>query len=448
MNTTTGKSNKTFVIDTNVFLSDAGALYAFEDNDIVIPMIVLEEIDNKKDRMDAVGSNARQFCRSLDELRQLGSLRDGVPIGRSGGKLRVLSSEEFSGSLPDELNDQLPDNMIISVAVGIRDKEEKDVKLVTKDINMRIKCNVVGLVCEDYLRYRVAADTEDVYTGIKTMDLPERITNAFKNDARSYQLSDDELLTLCTDVHPNEFIVDKTTNIVARLDRDQPDTLFRVNGENKKAWGIEPRNIEQRLALKLLFDDRIKLVSLVGAAGTGKTLIAVAAALEMIIEGKQYRKLIITRPIQPVGCDLGYLPGTKEDKMDPWVQPIYDNIEYLMGKRDNDKAMFDMWISKGMIEIEAITYIRGRSLANAFIIIDEAQNLSVHELKTIVTRAGEGTKIILTGDIEQVDNNLVDPLSNGLTYAVEKFKDQAIAGHITLTKGERSELATLAAKIL
>ena len=434
-------NNKTFVIDTNVFLQDAQALFAFQDNDIVIPMIVLEEIDRKKDRFDAVGANARQICRSLDELREKGSLKDGVQL-TGGGYLRVMSSEEFIGVLPDELNDTHPDNMIIAVGVGLRDKEERDVTLVTKDINMRIKCNVIGMKCEDYLRFRVAADTSDVYTGVKELEIPLTIKELFKTerkiDIREHNLD--------LDLKPNEFIIDEPH--AYRLDPEEPNMLWRVNDTAKQVWGVAPRNLEQRLALKLLTDDRIKLVSLVGAAGTGKTLLAVAAALDLIFEEKIYKKLIITRPIQPVGRDIGYLPGTKQEKMDPWVQPIYDNIEFLLGNHEKDKSIFDMWIEKGIIEIEAITYIRGRSLANAFIIIDEAQNLSVHELKTIITRAGEGTKIILTGDIEQVDNNLVDPLSNGLTYAVEKFKNESIAGHITLMKGERSELATLAAKIL
>ena len=434
-------NNKTFVIDTNVFLQDAQALFAFQDNDIVIPMIVLEEIDRKKDRFDAVGANTRQICRSLDELHEKGSLKDGVQL-TGGGYLRVMSSEEFIGVLPDELNDTHPDNMIIAVGVGLRDKEERDVTLVTKDINMRIKCNVIGMKCEDYLRFRVAADTSDVYTGVKELEIPLTIKELFKTerkiDIREHNLD--------LDLKPNEFIIDEPH--AYRLDPEEPNMLWRVNDTAKQVWGVAPRNLEQRLALKLLTDDRIKLVSLVGAAGTGKTLLAVAAALDLIFEEKIYKKLIITRPIQPVGRDIGHLPGTKQEKMDPWVQPIYDNIEFLLGNHEKDKSIFDMWIEKGIIEIEAITYIRGRSLANAFIIIDEAQNLSVHELKTIITRAGEGTKIILTGDIEQVDNNLVDPLSNGLTYAVEKFKNESIAGHITLMKGERSELATLAAKIL
>jgi len=436
---------KTFVIDTNVFLQDATALFAFEDNDVVIPMVVLEEIDRKKDRFDSVGSNARQFCRDLDELRGLGSLSEGV-ILPGGGRLRVKSADDFRGVLPDELNANTPDNMIMAVAIGLRDSETNIVKIVTKDINLRIKCNVLGINCEDYVRYRVAADTEDIYTGVQSLHLPAgfyKTLDASPDNRCGYILATDNFTT---QLRPNEYVIDDGN--VFRVDHDDVTKLWKFGPQDISAWGLKPRNLEQKLALKLLLDDRIKLVTLVGAAGTGKTLLAVAVALEMVMEQERYNKLIITRPIQPVGKDIGYLPGSKDEKMDPWVQPIYDNVECLLGKQQKNKDMFAVWRERNMIEIEAITYIRGRSLSNAFIIIDEAQNLTVHELKTIVTRVGDNTKIVLTGDIDQIDNNLVDPLSNGLTYAVEKFKDYAIAGHVTLKQGERSELATLAAKIL
>lgn len=438
-----------FIVDTNVFLQDADAVFSFGDNDIVIPMIVLEEIDRKKDRFDTVGLNARKFCRILDDLRITGSLRDGIEL-EQGGRLRVLTSDEFIGVLPDELNDDHPDNMIISVAIGVRDGEGVDVKVITRDINMRIKCNIVGVECEDYNKYRVARDTSDIYTGVKRIELPKHISDTLRNN-RSVNISKSDS-SLFNDVHPNQFIINTSKNDdngVYRLDPGDDNTLWRVsNTETRDVWGITARNLEQKLAFKLLLDDRIQLVTLVGAAGTGKTCLAVAAALEKIFEERRYNKLIISRPIQPVGRDMGYLPGTKQEKMDPWIQPIYDNIEFLLGRHGKGREMFDMWIEKGLIEIEGITYMRGRSLANAFIIIDESQNLSVHELKTIITRVGEGTKIVLTGDIEQIDNNLVDPLTNGLTYAIEKFKSETIAGHMTLLVGERSRLATLGAQIL
>jgi PhoH-like ATPase len=442
---------KTFVIDTNVFLQDASALFAFEDNDVVIPMVVLEEIDRKKDRFDSVGSNARQFCRDLDDLRELGSLSLGVQLP-NGGRLRVKSADDFRGVLPEELDANTPDNMIMAVAIGLRDSEENSiVKIVTKDINLRIKCNVLGIDCEDYVKYRVAADTEDIYTGVQHIQLPigfyNTLTAAESDNRCGYILPEDNFHHL---LRPNEYVIDGDK--VFKVDNDDINKLWKFSQSNEPpVFGLKARNLEQKLALKLLLDDRIKLVTLVGAAGTGKTLLAVAVALETVIEQGKYTKLIITRPVQPVGKDIGYLPGTKDEKMDPWVQPIYDNVECLINinsKQQKNRDIFDMWREKNIIEIEAITYIRGRSLSNAFIIIDEAQNLTVHELKTIVTRVGDNTKIVLTGDIDQIDNNLIDPLSNGLTYAVEKFKDYSIAGHMTLKQGERSELATLAAKIL
>lgn len=434
-------NKKTFVIDTNVFLHDPNAIYAFKDNNVAIPMIVLEEIDRKKDRMDEVGSNARRTCRILDELRLRGSLREGVELD-SGGTVQVHSVEDFQGMLPDELNDNHPDNMIIAVAVGLKDSDVGPVKVVTKDINMRIKCNVIDVPCEDYRKFRVASGTDELYTGVRhTVLSPDTVIELRESRRAAFNPSNYPVTVL-----PNEFIIDTENELAARLDVDG-ESLLLVNGGQSFEW-LQPRNLEQKFAMKLMYDDRIKLVSLVGPAGTGKTLIAVASALDLMIEQSRYSKLIITRPIQPVGRDLGYLPGTKREKMDPWVQPIYDNIEYLLGKRNRKDSVFDMWMEKGIIEIEAITYIRGRSIANALIIIDEAQNLSVHELKTIVTRAGEGSKIVLTGDIQQIDNSFVDPLSNGLTYAVEKFKTHGIAGHVTLTQGERSELATLATQIM
>lgn len=440
---TAGSDRKTFVLDTNVFLHDPHAIYAFDDNDIVIPMIVLEEIDSKKDRMDEVGSNARRTCRILDELGTKGSLRDGVEIQR-GGMLRVLSAEEFQGSIPDDLNDMQPDNMIIAVAVGYRDKHHATVSVITRDINMRIKCNVIGMPCDDYKRFHVATVADELYTGIRYIKLTSELVQVLRC-TRALNISA-EFTEMYGKLHSNEFIVDDLNDIAGRVDIDGSKILL-VNEGHTCAW-LKPRNLEQKFAMRLMFDDRIKLVSLIGAAGTGKTLLAVASALDLMLEQKKYSKIVISRPIQPLGKDIGYLPGTKDEKMSPWVQPIYDNIEFLMGHKGSDKTMFDMLIDKGRVEVEAITYIRGRSIANAIIIIDEAQNLSAHELKTIITRVGEGTKIVLTGDIQQIDNSYVDAFSNGLTYAVEKFKDHGIAGHVTLHRGERSDLASLASKIL
>lgn len=436
------KQRKTFVLDTNVLLHDPRAVFAFDDNNVVIPMIVLEEIDRKKDRLDEVGANARYACRIFDELRSRGRLNSGVPL-QSGATLRVLSVEDFQGVLPDELNDDHPDNMIITVAVGLQDGDNEDVCVVTKDVNMRIKCNVVDMQCDDYRRFQVVDDTSELYTGILHRELPGHVVD--KLNAGRKRISVDELGT--ADVHPNQFIVDEASGNSLRVDVCGNE-LLHVGTGSGMGW-VEPRNLEQRLALRLLYDDRVKLVTLIGGPGSGKTLLSIAAGLDLMAEQNKYSKVLISRPIQPVGRDLGYLPGTKEEKMEPWLQPIYDNIEFLF----NDKmgfrnSMFSMWMEKGMVEIEALTYIRGRSIANAFILLDEGQNLSAHEVRTLVTRIGEGTKLVITGDINQIDNNFVGPLSNGLTYVVERFRSEGIAGHITLKKGERSDLASLAAKLL
>lgn len=441
---------KTFVLDTNVFLSDGNAIFGFDDNHIVIPMVVLEEVDRKKDRPDDVGYNARQLCRHLDELRLLGSLTSGVPLP-GGGTCKVTSIDEFQGVLPDELNNTQPDNLIIAVAVGLRDLNPNSiVRLVTRDINMRIKCNVLGIDCDDYTRFRVAVDVDKIYRGWQKLTIPHDIVMHLRSH-RDYQITaaDHELFG---GLVPNEFIIDEDANLTVRVSPDMTE-LFRVEAKDKDraAFGIYPKNVEQQCAMRLLADDTIKLVTMVGSAGSGKTIIAVAHGLQLTIEESKYQKLVITRPIHPVGGkrqDIGFLPGDKMEKMSPWIQPIYDNFEHIMHRGKQPRETLNMWIEKGMVEIEAVSYMRGRSIANAFIIVDEAQNLSIHELKTIITRAGEGSKIVLTGDIEQVDNPLVDSLSNGLSYAIEKFKSQPIAGHITLTKGERSQLATIAAEIL
>lgn len=435
--------SKTFIIDTNVLLSDAHAIFAFSKCMTIIPMIVLEELDRKKDRMDDVGANARQVCRHLDELRTRGSLREGIMLD-NGGCLKVLSVDDVQGTVPDEFNDSLPDNMIIGLAVSLSECESYGtVTVVTKDINMRIKCNVLDIICEDYLKYHVANDISEIYSGYSHIDIPDDVVHELNNNRNA-------MLPANIETFPNQFLIDTKKNIIIRCDPYNRSRVWRFNQNDTdlNAWGMRGRNLEQQMALKLLFYEDIKLVTLMGPAGGGKTMLAVAAALEQVIETSRYNKLIISRPVQPVGRDIGFLPGTKEEKLHPWLQPIYDNIEQLCRTQRKNDSMFEMWMQKGFIEIEAITYMRGRSLANAFIIIDEAQNLTAHEMKTIITRVGENTKIVLTGDIEQVDNTMLDSLSNGLTYAVEKFKNHSIAGHVTLKTGERSALATLASQIL
>lgn len=458
---------KTYILDTNVLLSDPNCFSNFQDNDLVIPILVLEELDRHKGRSDEVGRNCREVSRFLDKLSETGSFREGVSLN-AGGTLRVISSStDCKDLLPSELTiGSSVDNMILGFVLQLRASQpDANIILVSKDINVRVKCSSLGIEAQDYLSIRVSDNMDSLYTGVKVIHIDEMLIDDFYMGG-SFNFKD-----LTTEkIHPNEILVLKNVDEdgntrKSALSRVMSDGTLRHLQKFDSIFGIRPRNKEQSFSLELLMDPNIKLVTLTGRAGCGKTLLALAAALEQLesIGSKGvYQKLIVSRPVQPVGRDIGFLPGTLEEKMEPWLAPIRDNLEYLLGsnnkrstrkKKTDDSSVFkdpylDLMQQKGLIELEAISFIRGRSIPNAFMIIDEAQNLTMHELKTIITRAGENTKIILTGDIEQIDNVHVDTFTNGLTYAVEKFKDYDISGHITLLKGERSELASLAAKIL
>jgi PhoH-like ATPase len=455
-------TKKTYVLDTNVLLSDPNSIFSFEDNFVLIPIAVLEELDNHKSRQDEVGQNARSVSRSLDLLREEGSLLDGIEL-RNGGILKVISiSPDKFVDLPLELRSigTKVDNMIIALMLTL-----DGAILVSKDINVRLKCDALGVKCEDYLKMRVADDPQNFYRGVEVLDnlTFDEIESFYEND--EIHLSSESMQG--KKLYPNQIVVLK--NVVdGKTVKSAIAKCFSPGGPLKpiqkidQAFNLRPRNKEQSFSLDLLFDEGIKLLTLVGPSGTGKTLLAISAALAQLKglgDTPRYDKLIVTRPVQPLGKDIGFLPGTLEEKMEPWIAPIRDNINFLMGSKkptrrknggeEETKGHYlTLLQERGLIEIEAITFIRGRSIPNAFIIIDEAQNLSMHELKTIVTRVGDNTKIVLTGDVEQIDNVHVDVYSNGLTVAVEKFKDYSVAGHVTLIKGERSELATLASKIL
>ena len=436
-------TKKIYVLDTSVCLTDANCLTSFSNNDIVLPLKVLEEIDNHKKRQDSVGVNARETIRKLDNLREKGSLYKGIRLGKGKGIISVkLCKKE---NIPEDLDLSIPDNEIIGVALNQKDDfPKRKVVVVTRDINMRVKCDSLGLLSEDYQSNQVIADTSHMYTGFTQHLVDEPVIDRFYAGEDIF-IEEEELK-----LHPNQFLLlvsnqnEKKTALARFFSYLRP--LKRINGQHKNGiWGVKPRNKEQVFALELLKDRDIDVVTLVGKAGCGKTLLAIAAGLKQVVETEEYRRLVISRPIQPMGRDIGFLPGTMEEKMAPWVAPIQDNLQFLMG---NDKTTLEMYMDNGTIEVEALTYIRGRSISNAYIIIDEAQNLTAHELKTIITRVGENTKIILTGDIEQIDNVYLDETSNGLAHAVEKFKNHDLSGHITLVKGERSKVATLASKIL
>jgi len=435
---------KTYVLDTNVLLHDPTAIFAFDDNHVIIPIVVIEEIDSQKKRQDSVGRNAREVSRYLDDLRDKGKLYEGVALEK-GGTLRVELNHQDGDLLPLGLDKKKPDNRILATAIGLsRDSEiEKPVILVTKDINMRVKSDALGVEAEDYETNKVNID--ELYVGLTNLKVDSKLID---------QLYSEKEINLEQDFYPNEFILlednlGSSQSALCRYD-DKSGVVKPLIFQKPECWGIKPRNKEQQCAFDLLLNDEIKLITLVGKAGTGKTLLALAAGLEKVVEEKSFKRLLVTRPIVPMGNDLGYLPGDKDEKLRPWMQPIFDNMEFLVGgQRDEDASdIIQDLQDMNLIEMEALTYIRGRSIPQQFIIVDEAQNLTPHEIKTIITRVGEDTKIILTGDPYQIDHPYLDSNSNGLTYLVERFKEEKIAGHITLHKGERSTLAELAASVL
>ena len=433
---------RTYVLDTNVFLTNANSIFEFQNNDIIIPLKVLDEIDKHKKRQDGVGLNARSIIRILDNLRSKGNLHKGIRIAKGKGILFVRGYD--AADLPKGCDIQSADNEIITTAITEQKKNPKrKVIVATRDINMRVKCDSLGILTEDYITNKVITDHNKLFTGfVKHLVDDQIIDHVYEGQEVTFEKGEGRF-------KPNQFLMlvsnanEKKTALVRFKNYGVP--LHKVSEYKNSIWGLKPRNKEQMFALDILLDPDIPIVTLVGKAGCGKTLLAIASGLEQVLDQNIYKKLVVSRPVQPLGKDIGYLPGTMEEKMKPWLMPIQDNIDHLLnGKKDR----MSMFFENGTIQIEALTYIRGRSISNAFIIVDEAQNLTIHELKTIITRVGENAKIVLTGDIEQVDSVYLDSTSNGLSYAVEKFKSHDLSGHMTLIKGERSKVATLASKIL
>ncbi|QPA31919.1 PhoH family protein [Thermaerobacillus caldiproteolyticus] len=440
---------KIYVLDTNVLLQDPYSIFSFEDNEVVIPAVVLEEVDSKKRYMDEIGRNARQVSKLIDRLRENGKLHEKIPL-ENGGVLRIELNHRSFQQLQEIFVEKTNDNRILAVAKNLSLEEQtkengRSVILVSKDALVRVKADAIGLQAEDFLSDRVV-DIDHIYTGFLELYI------SAEHLSRFYEKGELVLSEIANHpFYPNQFIIMKDTlggstsalGIVDYTGKKVKKLIFH----HEHVWGIRPRNVQQTMALELLLRDDISLVTLVGKAGTGKTLLALAAGLMQTEDLCTYKKLLVARPIVPVGKDIGFLPGEKEEKLRPWVQPIFDNLEYLFNTKkpgELDAILAGM----GSIEVEALTYIRGRSLPEQFIIIDEAQNLTKHEVKTILTRVGEKSKIILMGDLEQIDHPYLDEYNNGLTYVVEKFKDQKIAGHVRLIKGERSGLAQLAADLL
>ena len=460
---------KSFVLDTNVLLHSGQSIESFQDNDVIIPMAVLEELDKFKKNNDELGRNARMVIRKLDRLRQSetqpGKLKEGIPLQRisktATGRLFVLSSSLPPGSEAERAVDALfssgdmpssvPDNRILRVAYERHLAYPNQVIMISKDINVRLKADALGIKAMDFDSNHVSSDK--FYTGQTLLTVSdETITRAFQEKSIENNAP-------CP---ANCFVQ------LASRENEQRTAIGRADGKGKiqlldysltdRVWNISPKNKEQRMALDLLLDPEIRLVTLVGGAGTGKTLLALAAALQLTLQQEKYERILVSRPIIPLGKDIGFLPGSKDAKLSGWMQPIFDNLQFLLGDQEQENVKSsgkrpgrltpDSLLNSHKVTLEALTYIRGRSIARQFVIVDEAQNLTPHEVKTIISRCGNDTKMILTGDPGQIDNPYLDKSSNGLSYAVEKLKGQSLFGHITLARSERSDLAAIAAKLL
>ncbi len=440
---------KYFVVDTNVLLHNPNAIFLFADNEVIIPFDVVEELDKFKTGSDDLGRNARTVIRHLDRLRLGGKLSEGVPVPETGGRVRVVVDEEQK--LCPHLTVNSPDNRIICCAYNLK-AEGKPVVFISKDINARIKSDTLGIQTEDFEAQKV--DFDRLYTGWREMKVSSAAINQL--------FSQKQLAMGNTDLFANEFVLlrDEAEESHTALTRYHADTetLMPVRPRRTPPFGIVPRNLQQTMALDLLLDDSIKLVTLLGSAGTGKTLLALAAGMSKVVKDEVYQKLLVARPIMPLGRDIGYLPGDKDEKLTAWMQPIFDNMAYLLSNRLSNEGQttahatlstveqrIRQLLESGEVVMEPLTYIRGRSIPHQFMIVDESQNLTPHEVKTIASRVGEGTKLVLTGDPSQIDNPYLDSSSNGLSYLVERLKGKSIVGHITLAKSERSDLASLVA---
>lgn len=432
-----GKSNKKIVLDTSTLLYDALAFKVFDSSDVYIPFSVLEEIDTFKRDMGEKGRSARQFNRYIDNLRSKGSLINGVSL-ESNSCLFICM--DLPVPVP-ELDLSKVDHRILATALYLKKHNPSaQVELVTKDINLRIKADVFGIPAKDY-DPELAPDFEDLYTGVRSLNI----------DSNQLQLFREKhfIPVEGNTIQPNQYVIMKNgaEKIMGRYDskRKQIVSIYQLT---EPIWGVHPRNREQHFAMDALMNDDLMFVSLLGKAGTGKTLLALAVGLYKTLEENSFQKLLVSRPVFPMGRDIGYLPGDIEQKLNPWMQPIFDSVEFLMGLGKKASCLAQDLMNQGLVNIEPLAYIRGRSIPNQYLIVDEAQNLTPHEIKTVLTRAGQGTKVILTGDCYQIDNPYVDSSNNGLTFSVEKFKSIDLSAHVTLTKGERSDLAELAANIL
>ena len=432
---------KTYILDTNVLLYDPNAIYSFGKNYVIIPSVVLEELDNFKKENNELGRNARFISRELDNLRQLGSLTDGVKL-KNGGILKIVTHDSCS-KIYDTFTDNKNDNVILAVAQQLS-KSNPETILVSKDILVRVKSDIVKIKSEDYIQDNAVPQDDEFYKGYTEIHIDDELIDQFYKD--SYLQVDMDVVNNSPE---NHFFILKGSNKKSAIARKLNNTLISLKHYRKDpVFGITHKNVEQMMALELLLDPNVPIVTLSGKAGTGKTLLSLAAGLSLSMDERKYTRVLVARSIIPVGKDIGYLPGEKDDKLRYWMQPIYDNLEFLFECKDNQELQQKLTGYENIIQIEALTYIRGRSISNQYFIIDEAQNLTPHEIKTIATRIGEGSKLVLLGDPEQIDNPYIDMFSNGLTYLIEKLKKQNISGHITFRKSERSTVAQLCASLL
>jgi len=428
-----------YVLDTSVLLHDPRAPLSFPGAVVVVPAAVVEELDAKKHNPDELGTKARAAARLLDELRAAGRLADGVP-GPGGSTIRVELNHRAAQDLSRFFLEDSADNRILAVAYNLSTEMDGLVTLVSRDVILRIKADALGLAVTDYAEHEPGGLPESNHIDLFVeKGLIDQLYREKRVAVPGLQMA------------VNQFAVlkDQAGGSTAGLARCVAPGVLQRSQVEGPVWGVAPRNLQQRMALDLLLDEKVQLVTLAGRAGTGKTLLALAAGLQKVEEERLYRRLVVSRPVVPMGRDLGYLPGTQEEKLHPWMQPIYDNLEHLFGLADRDQPDLASVMAgmKGIV-VEALTYIRGRSLPHQFLIVDEAQNLTRHEVKTVITRAGEGTKVVLVGDPDQIDHPYLDRQTNGLAYAMERFFGQAVAGHVTLVKGERSHLAQLAANLM
>lgn len=442
------KSGKIFILDTNVILHDASCIHQFKENDIVIPITVIEELDHFKRGSQVINLNAREFARTLDSMTGSALFNGGISLGKGRGKVRIALTRGLNDEIREIFRDDNPDHRILSTALEVsRADKKRSVILVSKDVNLRMKAKALGLPAEDYTTDRIGS-IEELYSGKETIDdFDDEILQKLYSPPFEVPLKDFDN-KLKGEVLPNKFYILRNTNrsVLSHLDQ-QKEVMRRV--DKIETYGIKSRNAEQTFAVDALTNTNIPLVSITGKAGTGKTLLAIASALH---SKKNYRQIYIARPVVPLSNkDIGYLPGDIEDKLAPYMQPLWDNIKVIQdqyNEADKQHQQITQMIKDHKLMIEPLSYIRGRSLQRIFFIVDEAQNLTPHEIKTIITRVGEGAKLVFTGDIYQIDHPYLDSQSNGLSYLIDHFKGQKLYAHVNLVKGERSELAELASNLL